>query len=328
MKKRVLYTSGVVIFGICFLFMLYYGKETFYVENIETSAETHDFHFALIIEEAGNPYWQMIERSAEETASKHNIYLETIGPRKSDTDEVLKMIDRMIAAKVDGIITQGLPGPRFLELMNKASENGVPVLTVDSDVSESERKAYIGTDNYEAGRLAGEELIQSTEGKQFVGIITGNLESLNQQERIKGFEDALKKTDRIGIVDIQESNITEAGAAQAAYSMMKQHSEINALFGTSALDGIGMAEGVEEITVWERPYMITFDILPETLELLEEGSIDATVVQYPEEMGEKAIHIMLELQEKDYVEPLQYTKTNVIHRADWETLEPDEEDAS
>ncbi|RSL35182.1 sugar ABC transporter substrate-binding protein [Salibacterium salarium] len=315
-KKVILYTGAGLLFGISFLFMLYFGKETFYVEGTESTAKTYDYHFALITEETGNAYWQEIEQSAKATAAEHNIYLESTGPRKANPDEVLRTMDQMIAAKVDGIITQGLPGPRFLDLVHKANEHNIPVVTVDSDMPESERTAYIGTDNFDSGYLAGEELIRETTGEQVVGIITGNVESLNQQQRMEGFEEAIKNVDRIQVVDIRESNITEVGAAQVTYSMMKQHSDINALFGTSALDGVGMVQGVEEITVWERPYMIAFDILPETIHLLEEGKLDAVIAQYPDKMGTKAVETMIDLQHKDYVEPLQHTKTEVIREAD------------
>ncbi|MGY4688852.1 sugar-binding protein [Salibacterium sp. K-3] len=313
-KKAVLYGGGSFVFGLCFLLMLYYGKETFYVEGTETESPAFDYHVVLLTEETGNEYWRMIEKHAEQTAAEHDMYLESIGPEKADREEVLRTLDRMIAAEVDGILTQGLPGPRFRDLVAKAEEKRIPVLTVDSDRPDSERSAYIGTDNYLSGRLAGEELLRATEGKQYVGIITGNLESLNQQERIQGFEDAVAGRERVEVVDVRESNISEVGAAQAAYAMMKQHSRINALFGTSALDGIGMVQGVEDITLWDQPYMLAFDILPETMTLLEEGRLDATIAQYPEQMGQQGVETMLEVLENGSVEPLQHTKTEVIRQ--------------
>ncbi|MFD2705694.1 MULTISPECIES: sugar-binding protein [Salibacterium] len=315
-RRTVLYAGGGLVFGICFLFMLYYGKETFYVEGTETLSKEYDYHVVLLVEETGNEYWRMIEKHAQQTAEEHDIYLESIGPEKADRGEMLRTMDQMIAAEVDGILTQGLPGPRFRELVEKAEDKGIPVLTVDSDRPDSERRAYIGTDNVEAGRLAGEEMLRATEGRQRVGIITGNLESLNQQERIRGFEEAVAGRDRVEVVDVRESNISEVGAAEAAYTMIKQHSDINALFGTSALDGIGMVQGVEDITVGERPFMLAFDILPETMTLIEEGRLDATIAQYPEQMGKKGIEVMIDVLENGYTEPLQHTKTKVIRQGD------------
>ncbi len=106
----------------------------------------------------------------------------------------------MISAKVDGIIIQGVEGKQFVDLVFKGVERGIPIITVDTDVKSSVRKAYVGTDNYYAGQLAGRTIIENTIGEQYVGIVTGRFDAINQQERIEGFKDAIKSTDRIQIV--------------------------------------------------------------------------------------------------------------------------------
>ncbi len=305
---------GMLIFVLSFCLMVYYGKETFYVENKATTENVYDHHIVLITEEVGNDYWHLIENGARDEALNHNIYLEYIGPKRSDNDENLQTFDRMISAKVDGIIIQGLPGERFKNLMDKADENSIPVVNVDTDVPDSQRKAYVGTDNYQAGFLAGQTLIGDTSGDQFVGVVVGMFDALNQQDRLKGFKDAIATVNRIKLVAIEESNITEIGAAQATYSLLKQYPNINALFGTSALDGIGIAQGVEEMNPTTYPYILAFDTLPETLELIEQEKIAATIVQYPYEMGRLAVLKMVELQQKRTVEPLNYTNTGVVRK--------------
>lgn len=296
--------------------MLIYGKKTFYVEDHPTAQQSYDYHFALITEEVGNAYWRLIENGAKEAAKNENVYLEYIGPSKSDLEEKLQTLDRMISAKVDGIIIQGLPGQRFLDLVHKARENRIPVITVDTDVPKSERQVYVGTNNYEAGFLAGQALIVDTKGEQHVGVIMGSFSALNQQERLDGFMDAISNSSRIKVVDQMESNITEIGAAQATYSLLKEHPETTALFGTSALDGVGMVQGVEEMNPSQDIYIAAFDILPETLSLIENGDIDVTVSQFPKEMGKVAVEQMLKIQRDESVNPFQFTSTKVIRKDD------------
>ncbi|WP_077624737.1 sugar-binding protein [Sediminibacillus massiliensis] len=317
LPKKTMYTLGAVIFLVSLFLMLYYGKETFYMENqTASSQQIYDYHFALITEEVGNEYWRLIENGAKEEAGKHNVYLEYVGPRKSDKEEKLHTIDRMISSKVDGIITQGIPGEAFKELVHKAVERGIDVITVDTDVPDSDRQVYVGTDNYQAGFLAGKALLNDTSGVVNVGIVTGSLDALNQQERIAGFKDALQMADRVRLVDIEESNITEIGAAQAAYSLLKDHPDINALFGTSALDGVGIVQGIEEIHLPEHPYIVGFDILPQTVELIEQGKIDATITQFPMEMGRLSVRYMIDLQQEKVIPTLQNTETSIIRNQD------------
>ena len=307
--------SGV-FFIISFCGMIYYGYKTFYIEKEKDVTEEYTKHFVLISEELDNEYWRLIERGAIKAAAEEDIYLEYIGPRKADNQQLLKLLDRMISVKVDGIIIQGIEGKKFADLAFKGMERGIPIVTVDTDVKSSVRKAYIGTDNFYAGQLAGRSIIENTTGEQYVGIVTGRFDAINQQERIEGFKEAVKSTDRIHIVGSEESNITQIGATQATYSLLKEHPSINVLVGMSALDGIGMVEGLHEIAPNKEVYLTAFDVLPSTIGLIRNGEIDATIAQYPEEMGYEAIQMMLELQKHDVLDNEVFTKTKIITQED------------
>ena len=297
--KRIIYSFGLALFLMSFLGMIYYGYKTFYIEKDSVFTKEYAYHFVLIAEEIDNEYWRLVEQGAMKASVDNDIYLEYLGPPKADNSQLLRLLDRMISAKVDGIIIQGVEGKQFVDLVFKGVERGIPIITVDTDVKSSVRKAYVGTDNYYAGQLAGRTIIENTIGEQYVGIVTGRFDAINQQERIEGFKDAIKSTDRIQIVGEKESNITQIGAAQATYSLLKEFPSINALVGTSALDGIGMVEGLQEIAPNKDVYITAFDVLPETLMLIQRGKIDATIAQYPEEMGYDAIKVMIELQQND-----------------------------
>lgn len=279
-------------------------------------SKDYTHHFALIAEETENDYWRLIEQGAKEAAAENDIYLEYIAPQKADNEQLLRLFDRMIAAKVDGIIVQGIEGQRFVDLVHKAIERNIPIITIDTDVKSSERKAYVGTDNFYAGKLAGKTMIENTKGEQFVGIITGRFEAINQQERIAGFKAVIESDPRIQIVAKKESNITEIGATQATYALLKENPKINALVGMSALDGIGMVEGLQEIALNKDVYITAFDVLPETLDLIRSNKIDATIAQYPKVMGFESVEVMIDLQKQDLLENQIFTDTGIIKRQD------------
>ncbi|WP_233879609.1 sugar-binding protein [Virgibacillus halodenitrificans] len=319
--KIYVYSLAGLLFLSSLIAMLYFGYKTFYIEKVESSQPAYSYHFALVAEETENNYWRLVEKGAKQAAAEKGIYLEYIAPNKADNDQLLKLFDRMIAAKVDGIIVQGIEGERFVDLVHKGVERNIPVITIDTDVP-SERKAYVGTNNFYAGQLAGRHIIENTDGEQHVGVIVGRFEAINQQERLAGFKDAIKAHPRIQITEIKESNITEIGATQATYAMMKQHPEINVLLGLSALDGLGMVEGLQQIFPTKDVLITSFDILPETMELIREGEIDATIAQYPEQMGSMAVDVLIDLQNRDLVDNKIYTKTEIIEKADLQ-VEPE-----
>jgi len=323
-SRLLLYTVSGVVFCISFIGMVIYGYKTFFIQTEKVASADYSYHFALIAEESDNEYWRLIEEGAKETASKHDIYLEYLAPKKANNDKLLKLFDRMISSKVDGIIVQGIQGERFVELVHKAVEREIPIITVDTDVPNSERKAYVGTNNFRAGKLAGKTLIESTTGEQYVGIVTGRFNAINQKQRLQGFKDAIKDTSRIHVVDVEESNITSIGAAQAAYSLLKQYPSINTFLGTSALDGIGIVDGVQQIAANEEFTIIGFDLLPETLKLIKEGEINATIAQYPKKMGKESVNVLIELQEHDILDNKKYIDTEVIKKGDLSSLQDGE----
>ncbi|MCP8617559.1 sugar-binding protein [Salirhabdus salicampi] len=311
-----LYMSGFALFFLCLTYTVYFGFQTFHVETERTVSSDYDYHIALIPEELDNDYWKLIEQGARDAAEEHNIYIEYVGAKQADDDEQLRTLDKMIAAKVDGILIQGMGVERFYDLVHEARQKGIPIVTVDTDSPLSERFAYVGTNNYKAGYIAGEALVNNTTGHQYVGVITGRNVSKNQQLRVSGFQDAIASYDRIEIVDIRESNITKVGAAEATYELLKEHANINAFFGTSALDGIGIHEGITQMNVKNHPYIIAFDDLPETIRLVQRGKIQATVIQQPYEMGVNGVHVLMDLMKRKHTPELHFTNIEVIHRED------------
>lgn len=313
-SKLILYIISFILFIISFIGMIYYSYKTFYIEIEVESPEEYDHHFVLIGEEIDNAYWHLIEKGANQAAKEHRVFLEYLAPEKANNDQVLKIIDRMISVKVDGIITQGVEEEQFIDLVKKGSEREIPIITIDADIKNSERKAYVGSDNYYAGQIVGEAVMKQTVGEQFVGIIAGRLEAKNQQQRIAGFKDVIESTDRIHIVEITESNITQVGAAQATYSLLKRHPSLTALVGLSTLDGIGIVEGLQEIAPNKEMFITAFDTLPDTLSFIHEGEIDITIAQHPEAMGYESVETLIELQSNDMLNKVFFTEIKVINK--------------
>lgn len=315
-SRLFLYTFCSVVFLVSVVGMFFYGYKTFYIESENVVSKSYSYHFALVAEETDNDYWRLIEKGAKQKAQEKGVYLEYVAPKKADNSKLLKLFDRMISAKVDGIIIQGIEGQRFIDLVHKGIERGIPIITIDTDVENSERNVYVGTNNFYAGELAGKTIIENTTGPQYVGIVTGRFEAINQQERIAGFKHAIESIDRIHIVASKESNITEIGATEAAYSLLKQYSGINTLIGTSALDGIGIVHAINEFSPNRDVYITAFDVLPETLNLVRMGLLDATIAQYPMKMGAKSVEVMVELQAKKLLDHKKYSGTKIIQKQD------------
>ncbi|MBO0959381.1 sugar-binding protein [Neobacillus sp. MM2021_6] len=312
------YTFGVLFFIVSFSFSIYYGIKvvTHDLPSEKKPKETYHYHFVLIPEELDNEYWRLVEKGAKAAAKDYGVMLEYVGPKQANIEDHLKTIEMSAASKVDGIMTQGLSDDQFTPLINRVIEEGIPVITVDTDASNSKRMAYIGTDNYYSGYLAGRAFVADTKGKANVAIITGSFYKNHQIKRVQGFQDAVKSEKDIHIIDIQESEISRVQASEKAYQIMQEHPEVNAFYGTSALDGIGIAQVVKKYRKNDPIYIMGFDTLPETLKYIREGVIDATVVQEPFEMGYESVKMMIDYIEGKKVPSVIHTNTKILRVED------------
>ncbi|MEH7379479.1 sugar-binding protein [Bacillus sp. JJ1533] len=316
--SKFLYVIGALLFLITFSLTCFYAYQIFHFGSKAKTAIANEprYHFVLVPQELDNDYWRLVEDGAKDAAKHLNVALEYTGPKQANTEEHLKTLEMAAASRVDGILTQGLQEEQFTPLINQIVEKGIPVMTVDTDAVTSKRFSYVGTDNYYSGFIAGKALIQDTAGKANVAIITGHFYASHQQLRVQGFKDAIQNEEGIQIIAIEESNITRVRAAEAANKILKEHPEVTAFYGTSALDGIGIAQVVEHYQKQDQIYIIGFDTIEDTIHYMKKGTIDATIMQEPYQMGYRSVQMMIDLIEGRNVPDTVHTETRVIRAQD------------
>src|SRR5690606_35053286 len=148
-----------------------------------------------------------------------------------------------------------------------------------ADVPESKRIAYIGTNQLEAGKQLGAQIVKSAKSNVNIGIILGSLESDNQKIRLDGLSVVIALHPNINIVAIRSSNISRIKAAEESVNLFKQYPEINTFVGLSSLDGAGIVDGLQYVNsepMQNDISVFAFDRLPLTLELIENQKIQAT----------------------------------------------------
>lgn len=241
-----------------------------------------------------NPYWQIIKKGAEDAAYNRNCVIEYDGPKTFDMTESLKILDMGIATSVDGIITSIQEDKEYVPLIKKAYDISIPVITIDTDVKNSKRIAYVGTNNIAAGSAAGQELAEITFAKAKIGIIMAGITTTSQVERVGGFKDYISNYPGMKIIASASSNSDIIEAELVARKMMEQHPEIDALYCTSSLDGIGAARAVVDRNEIGKVKIVCFDDLPETLEFIKSDVIQGTVVQKPYEMGYDSVNLIMD----------------------------------
>lgn len=274
----------------------------------------HRYHIVLIEQERYHPYWEMVEKGAAKAAEEYGMNIEFTGPVRNNMEEQINLLEKAIAARVDAIIVQGLNEEKFTPVINKAVNQGIPVITIDTDAPSSKRLAYVGTDNVAAGERLGRLVVQTAGETGKIGVIIGSEVAQNQLQRLYGLRSIVNQHSGLEIVDVRSSNISHMEAIQQAADMLRLHPEITIMVGTSSTDALGVLQAAKSLKR-DSLQIIGFDNQADTLAAIGRGEIKATVAQQPFFMGEMAVRLLNEHFQGKSLQPAYYTEVKVLDKS-------------
>ncbi|KJS50583.1 substrate-binding domain-containing protein [Desulfosporosinus sp. BICA1-9] len=219
-----------------------------------------------------------------------NVKIEYMGPPDNNIDEMIKCFDYAISKKVAGIVVFGA-NDRLAAMIDKAADCGIPSVTVDGDIKNSQRIAFVGTGNYNAGYLGGNTLAKILNGKGQVAILTEPEVELHR-ERTSGYTDALGKTAGIKIVEIADTKANHEDAHKAALDILNKYPELDAIACTDYFGGIAASVALEEVNKQGKVKILAMDRSQYVLKKIEDGVITATLVQQTALMPFYAMQIL------------------------------------
>jgi ABC-type sugar transport system substrate-binding protein len=266
-------------------------------EAPETSdAPAEEPLFVFLPKGLDNPYWDNCRKGMEAKAAELGVKAEFIGPEKSDATLQVGVIESVIARKPAAIAISPNDPATVNELIAKAAAEGIKVITWDADAPDSERILYIGTDNYNAGATAAEELSKVLNGEGKVAILNGALTALNAQQRTNGFKDWMaKNAPGIEIVDDQPTNDDANTSASVAEAILQAHPDLAGFYGVTGNGVPGAGVAVKGANKCGDVHIVGFDVVPQGIELMREGCVDALISQRPYGMTAQALEVMIDL---------------------------------
>ena len=116
--------------------------------------------YAYIADDPDSQMSNRIYKEITEYAKENGCYVEMTGQNLTTTYSKADRINIAISSKVNGIILEGDNSEETKELIKKATEAGIPVVTVLSDCEDSDRKSFIGLNQYTLGNEYGNTLTE------------------------------------------------------------------------------------------------------------------------------------------------------------------------
>jgi len=219
------------------------------------------------------------------------------GPSDYNMEEMRLSLEWAILRKPGGLVVVGFE-ESLTPIVNKAVDAGIPVVTVDSDLPNSKRIAFVGTGNHRAGYTGGLKMAELLNGEGKVALMT-KVGQPNLEERIKGYKDALAKFPKMRIVREIDTGSDPIRAAQAAATLIQKYPDLAGIGCVEAAGGAGAATAVREAGKVGRIKIVAMDRGSGVLHYIEEGVITASIAQQTALMPYYAVLILHTLNHTD-----------------------------
>lgn len=230
---------------------------------------------------AGYSYWTECWRGFQDAANLFGVTAAYGGSQEYDVSAAVTSFEQIIATNPDGIAVTAMDANAYIEPINKAMDNGIPVVMFDSDAPDSNRIAFIGTSNYTAGANAAKYIGEALGGTGRVACVTTTGQS-NINERITGFTETLAaQYPNIEMVQVVDSGADEATCAANVGALLANDKDLDYIFCALLLASTGTQQALAEAGLTGQIKLVAFDTDNVTLDAIGAGAVEATVAQSP-----------------------------------------------
>ncbi len=253
-----------------------------------------------------------IAKKAEEAG----VELITVDAERSALKQV-EQVESFIAQNVDAIIMNPCEVEASSPAVTKALAAKIPIINVNSETS-AKPSAFVGSDDVESARIAMKFLADKLGGKGNVLMMHGYMGQAAQIKREQGAREVLKQYPGLKLMAHQTAEWDRAKAMDLMENWIQSYgSQINAVFAHNDEMGLGAVKALTDAGLKNKVVVVSIDAIPDALQAVQKGELDATVFQNAQQQGAKAIEAALKIvkgqaYEKETLIPFQLvTKANL-----------------
>ena len=252
---------------------------------------------ALVVKTLNNAFFIEMEKGARAAADSLGIQLVVQAPeREIDVEKQMQIVEDLIERKVDVLLLVPSGSREIVPAIAKANAANIPVVIVDTRVDAVALKSanariatFIGSDNVDGGRIAGEFVAQKLGGKGKVAVLEGIPGHETGDSRLRGFRKAIAKYPGLTIVASQTANWERDQAFNVAQNILQSHPDIQAIFACNDVMALGAVEAIAAAARTKDIAVVGFDAQDDARTAIQQGRMAATIAQNPRQMGRLAV---------------------------------------
>ena len=176
----------------------------------------------------GEPWRVAMNDQIAMAAEKHPEFEVIFADAAQDNSKQIADIENFVQMGVDLIITSPNEATPLTNAVSAAYDAGIPVILLDRKIDGDKYTQFIGADNVDMGRIAGEyvaDTLLPDGGK--VCEIKGLEGTSGGIDRDNGFREGIKKNDKIEIVAVNNADWLREKAITVAEEMLQTNDDID-----------------------------------------------------------------------------------------------------
>lgn len=251
-----------------------------------------------LVTNASADFWTIARRGTEKAAEElpnYNIEMYVVG--EATAAEQRRILDNLLTKGVAGVSISAVDPKNSADILNRVAEQAV-LFTTDSDAPDTKRVLYIGTDNVAAGEEAGKLIKKALPDGGQIMLFVGTMGAANARERVEGIRKQLEGSN-VEIIDVRTDEVDFARAKRNVEDTLTTYPDIDGLVGLWSYNTPQIVEAVRAAGRQGDVKVIGFDEDPVTLRGIQDGIVEATVVQQPYEFGYQSMKLLARYIEGD-----------------------------
>jgi len=253
------------------------------------------YTIALIPGLTTDPFYITMHKGAEAAAQALGVELVFQGAPDFNPVTQVPVLNAVTARHPSAILIAPTDKVQLVAPLKKASEAGVPVITVDTFIGNGHYQTgtgdadfplcYVASDNVLGGEIAARALAKAIndKGKVYVSNVKPGISTTDQREQ--GFKDEMKKHPNVTVLETQFNDDDANKAASQFQSVLARNSDLAGVFGANLFSAMGAANGAKQAGTTGKVRVVAFDAPSSIVPEIKSGAVDIAIAQHPAEIG-------------------------------------------
>lgn len=241
-------------------------------------------------------FWKIAAAGVHKFEKESGVTVDIKMPPNGKVEEQNQILEELVAQGYNGIAVSVIAPSDQVAEVNRAAKK-THVICFDSDAPKSKRLAYIGTENFQAGKVLGQQIVKLLPSGGKIAVFVGTFAADNAKQRLDGVKAAIDGHN-IEIIAQKEDQTDRNKARTNVEDVLNGFSDVNLMVGLWSYNGPAIAKAIEASGKKGKVLAAVFDQEEGTLDGIAAGTISCTLVQNPFQMGYLSPKLLADLSTK------------------------------